>query len=160
MSDKLQALLDRSEVTDTVLRFFAAFDRFDWESVAALVADEITVSAPAAGLPPTPMPRDAFVDATRERNAGLIATMHGNSGHVVTVEGDRARVEGQLVTVHVGGTQPGEILKGYGFTDLELDRTSAGWIVRSLEIRIVAEEGDAAKVHALAAQRAADAAKN
>jgi hypothetical protein len=65
MEDALQRLLDKSDVSETVRRYFLALDRFDWAAVAGLVADEFMLEADAPGAEPRPVFRDALVGHVR-----------------------------------------------------------------------------------------------
>lgn len=152
--DAVRQMLDKYDATETVLRFFAALDRFDWAELTSVVADEMALASP--GLPePLQLPRDEFIEGTRARNGGFIATMHGNAGHIVTLDGDRAHVTCQAFTAHIAGPAPEDNLWGYGMNELDLVRTDGGWRVSSLSISVVEDHGDPERIYGMAAARQA-----
>lgn len=156
MDNDVRHLLDRAAITDTVLRFFYALDRFDWNEIERVVADTMTLSAEAADVAPVPLTRAQFIEGTRARNGGFVATLHGNAGHLITIDGDQAHVVAQMFASHIAGPAADEVLSGYGFNELDLERTDDGWRINSLTIRAIAGQGDPAKVYGLAAQRQKD----
>jgi ketosteroid isomerase-like protein len=142
--------LDRLDVSDCVRRYFLAFDRFDWDEVGRLVADEMTLAAP--GLPAETSSREEFVERARRRNDGYDLTVHLNPDHVVTIDGDHAHVTSHLLVGHGVGTAPEGHFWGYGFFELELVRRSPGWAITACTVdRRHAEGGDPLTVRALAA---------
>jgi hypothetical protein len=155
--DALQYLLDKTEVSDAVKAYFMALDRFDWDTVASLVADEFTLDADAPGAVPQAVPRDEFLRTLKERNGGFTATIHVNPDHLVTVDGDKAHVTAHAWAAHAVGTAPADVFWGYGFYDIDLIRGASGWQLSRQRIDIIGGggEGSPADVFARSAQRQA-----
>ena len=120
---RISAWIDKLDVSDTVRRYFLAFDRFDWEGVRGLVASRVTLRAP--GLKGETLARDEFVESAKLRNGGYDLTVHMNPDHVVDIDGDRARVVSHLLGRAWRGGAAGRSLLGLR---LLRDRPGArGW---------------------------------
>jgi SnoaL-like domain len=155
--DPLQYLLDRADVSDTVKAYFMALDRFDWDTVAALVADEFTLETDAPGAVPYPVPREEYVNSVKARNGGFTGTIHLNPDHLVTVTGDTARVIAHMWAAHSVGPEPADSFWGYGIYEIHLVRTTGGWRLTSQRIDLLGGggEGSPADIFARSAARQA-----
>jgi SnoaL-like domain len=143
MEDALQRLLDKSDVSETVRRYFLALDRFDWAAVAGLVADEFMLEADAPGAEPRPVPREEFIRTLIARNGGFTGTLHINPDHVVTIDGDRAHVSAHMWAAHMVGQAPKDGFWGYGLYEIDLARQADGrWQLVSQRIDIVGVGGE------------------
>lgn len=130
---------ERLDVQQVVSRFFLAMDRFDWDAIAAVVDDEMTLVAGAyIEDPPAPASRDRFMQELIDRNAGFSlpghGSYHGNSGHVVDVDGDSAHVRSHMYGSHWVGPEPTDEFHVLGMYDVELRRTAHGWRIRRLAV--------------------------
>jgi hypothetical protein len=156
MEDALQRLIDKSDVSETVKRYFLALDRFDWGTVASLVADEFTLEADAPGAEPRPVPRDEFMRTLIARNGGFTGTLHVNPDHIVTLDGDSAHVSAHMWAAHMAGPAAKDGFWGYGFYEIDLERQAGGhWqlVRQQIEIVGVGGEGTPADVFARAMER-------
>jgi hypothetical protein len=155
--DALQYLLDKTAVSDAVKAYFLALDRFDWDTVAGLVADEFTLDADAPGAVSQAVPREEFMRTLKERNGGFTATIHLNPDHLVTVDGDKAHVAAHMWAAHAVGTEPVDVFWGYGIYDIDLIRGAGGWLLSRQRIEVAGGggEGSPPEVFARSAQRQA-----
>jgi len=155
--DALQYLLDKTAVSDAVKAYFIALDRFDWDTVASLVADEFTLAADAPGAVPHAVPRAEFMRTLKERNGGFTATIHLNPDHLVTVDGDKAHVTAHMWAAHAVGTAPADEFWGYGIYEIDLVRSGRGWQLsrQNIELTGGGGEGSPADVFARSAERQA-----
>jgi SnoaL-like domain len=154
MEERLQWLVDRAEVSDTIMRYFLALDRFDVDAVRATVADEFTLDAGALAAPPSPMPVDQFLEELVARNWGFAGTIHINPNHLIEIDGDAAHVTAYMFGSHIVGDAAEDCFWGYGIYSIDLVRTDAGWRMTRLKIEPVRTEGgDAGRIFAIAAQR-------
>jgi hypothetical protein len=157
MDERLQYLLDRAEISDTVMRYFLALDRFDVDGVRNTLADEFTLDAGVLAAPPTAKPVDEFLDELVERNWGFVATMHMNPNHLVEIDGDSAQVTAYMFGSHIVGDAPEDCFWGYGTYTIDLVRLERGWRITKLVISPMRSEGgDVGRIYAIAAQRQRD----
>jgi hypothetical protein len=155
MTDAIQRLIDKSDASEAVKRYFLALDRFDWPTVASLIADNFSLVADAPDVPAIAVPRDEFMRSLIARNAGFTGTIHLNPDHVVSVDGDKAHVSAHMWAAHMVGPKPADGFWGYGFYEIDLIRAESGWQLVGLQLNPVAGEGTdrASEVYARAAER-------
>jgi hypothetical protein len=157
MSRDLAYLLDRADISDTVMRYFFALDRFDVDAVRATLADPFTLDAGgvvAGGVEAKPL--DVFLAELVDRNWGFVATAHLNPNHLIEIQADQARVTAYMFGAHIAGPGPDEAFWGYGTYELDLIRSGGGWLIAKLRISPVRSEGaDPGGVYAAAAARRA-----
>ena len=154
--ERIRKLLDKSDVSETVKRYFLALDRFDWTTVAGLVDDTFMLESDAPGTEPRPVPRDEFMRTLVERNGGFTGTIHLNPDHVVTVDGDTAHVSAHMWAAHLVGAKPEDGFWGYGLYEIDLNRNADGiWRLSSQRIDLVGAggEGVPAEIFARSAAR-------
>ncbi|KOG85846.1 hypothetical protein ADK38_34415 [Streptomyces varsoviensis] len=143
-------LLDRSEVSALITRYFADIDerRFTDAWVRSIFTDDVRLEFPigshtgAAGL----------AEASAEGVAPFVRTLHRTSDHVVEViepGGDRAAFRANLVADHI---HLPEVLAARGpdanprftigtYVEGEAVRTDQGWRIGRLEMVLVWTEG-------------------
>ena len=137
---------DQFEAKNVVSRFFLAMDRFDWQEISSLIADEIALVAGqyVDGTPNT-KPRDQFMAELVERNGGFSlpgsGSFHGDFGHVVTVDGDTAHVRSHFYGSHWVGTGAEHEFHSLGIYEVDLTRAREGWRISQLEIISLRNEG-------------------
>jgi SnoaL-like domain len=157
MGRDLAYLLDRASISDTVMRYFFALDRFDSDAVRATLADPFTLDAGGVLADPVaPKPLDEFIVELVNRNWGFVSTAHINPNHLIEVDGDSAHVTASMFAAHIAGAAADEIFWGYGIYELDLIRAGEDWKITRLVISPVRAEGaDPARVYAAAAGRRA-----
>jgi len=155
MPRDLAFLLDRAEISDTVMRYFFALDRFDTDAVRATLADPFTLDAGGVVAGPVAAkPLDEFMAELVERNWGFVATAHLNPNHLIEIDGDRGHVTAYMFGAHIAGPGPEEAFWGYGIYEIDLIRAGEGWKISRLNIAPVRTEGaHPADVYAAAAAR-------
>lgn len=141
MDAKLQLWIDKAEASESVRRYFLALDRFDWDEVRRLVADEFQLIADAPGVAPTAVPREDFVRTLIERNGGFTGTFHINADHVVDITGDRAHVSAHMWAFHKVGEAPEDRLWGIGLYEIDLVRGPECWQLSAQKIQAIQGEG-------------------
>lgn len=156
MDDPVRYLLDRAGVSDAVMRYFFALDRFDADAVRAAIADPFTLDAGPFAGPAVPKPADQFMRELVARNWGFAGTIHLNPNHLVEVDGDAASVTAYMWGSHIVGDGPDDCFWGYGIYEIDLVRDGDGWRMTRLKISPVRSEGgDPGRIYALAAERQA-----
>lgn len=137
---------DHFAAQTVVSRLFLAMDRFDWQEIASLLDDEITLLAGqyVAGMRDS-KPRHQFMAELVERNGGFSlpgsGSFHGDFGHVVTVDGDTAHVRSHFYGSHWVGAGAEHEFHSLGIYEIGLTRTLTGWRIRQLEIISLRNEG-------------------
>ncbi len=93
---RLQALLDKDEIRDVILRFARGLDRHDWDLVRSCFHDDAVDDHGAfAGA------ADAYVDWVREALPSLAeVTMHTVLNTLIELDGDVAHTESYTVGYH------------------------------------------------------------
>ena len=125
MTDALQCLLDRVEISDLLARYSTALDSRDWELLRDVFVPDADCEYGALGHPHGVDEIIALVRATLD---GLDATQHLVGNIVVSVDGDAATAEAYLIAQHIrrGAAGGDDYLIGGRYSDL-LARTPAGW---------------------------------
>ncbi|MGH3633933.1 MAG: nuclear transport factor 2 family protein [Mycobacterium sp.] len=159
MVSRIDQLLDKSDVSDTVRRYFLAMDKFDWDTVASLVGEQMTLDADAPGVEPGAVTRAEFVRTLIARNGGFVGTMHLNPDHVVDLDesdADKAHVTAHMWAGHSVGPDPADSFWGYGIYEIDLVRTQGRWRIVALRIQpagVLAGGGHPADIYARAADQ-------
>ena len=137
---------DHVAVQNVVSRFFLAMDRFEWQEIASLIDDEISLVAGqyVAGSRDA-KPRDQFMAELVERNGGFSlpesGSFHGDFGHVVTIDGDTAHVQAHFYGSHWVGAGAEDEFHSLGMYEIDLTRRPMGWRIRQLEITSLRNDG-------------------
>jgi hypothetical protein len=156
VTDPVQHLIDRAAVSDAVMRYFFALDRFDADAVRASIADTFTLDAGPLAPPPVAKPAEEFIDELIARNWGFTATIHINPNHLVEIEGDTATVTAYMWGSQIVGDGPQECFWGYGIYEIDLVRTPDGWRLSALKVRpFRGEGGEPPRIYQIAAERQA-----
>ncbi|NML05752.1 nuclear transport factor 2 family protein [Sphingomonas sp. G-3-2-10] len=86
---RIDALLDRQDISDCLTRFARAMDRFDRDLfLSAFHADAVIAAGPFVGSP-----ADCYDWAVPMHEAGQVATHHNLLNHSAEVDGDTAHSE-------------------------------------------------------------------
>jgi hypothetical protein len=136
MSDDLQQLQDRAEITDLVYRLGVGLDEGRFDDMRELLVEEATVRTPGGQAEG----REALIAQARRNHPSDQRFQHLVTNVLVDLDGDRAKVRANLV-VHIAIPGPasydvpappsrssiGEIYR------FELVRTPAGWRFSRIE---------------------------
>ena len=134
--EKLQMLLDRMEIIDTMNRYATSVDTRDWDLFFSCYTDEINVDMVSVGFPePIDMPAGEFLEIIRVAVSPFDSTQHLISNHVINVEGDNATCVCYLQAQHFRQDEDGvlALLIG-GYYSNSLIRTPAGWRISKYKI--------------------------
>lgn len=145
MDDKLQHLVDRAEISETIVRYFNGLDARDWKAVRDTLADTIDLDfSQLFGDPRTTHDSDDFVAFARTVLSGFRATQHISPNHVITVNGDQAEAIAYMFAWHTVPTDPGVentfTLRGY--YNVGLTRSEVGWRMHQLHMTVWDEAGN------------------
>ena len=128
MDAVLQALIDRQEIVDTIVRWAYALDTKDWA---------------AAGAGPTRLTADAFVELRRRAHEKLM-TQHLSTNHLVTLHGDHATcVSATLIHRLDPGRQSDNTFDTLAHYTHTLVRMAAGWRIARIKQSVVWNRGNA-----------------
>jgi 3-phenylpropionate/cinnamic acid dioxygenase small subunit len=149
--DRLQLLLDRSEIERVIYDYATGLDTKDWALWRSIFTDEVHVKfRPAAEAEFTGLGQewmsftvDEWVEGRRVLFAGLATTQHQMSNPRITVVGDGATCVMYMQAIHFMPGEPGieYTLGGYYVDDLV--RTPAGWKLSRVNLNVTWERGDA-----------------
>lgn len=149
--DRLQLLLDRSEIERVVFDYATGLDTKDWDLWRAIFTEEVQVKfRPAAdaeftglGQEWVSMTADEWVEGRRVLFTGLATTQHQMSNPRITISGDTATCVMYMQAIHFMPGEPGieYTLGGYYVDDLV--RTPQGWKLARVNLNVTWERGDA-----------------
>ena len=140
----LEALIDRAEISDVVLRYATALDSRDWGRYESIFTDPLTVDFSSwSGEPEATLPVDEWVALVRSTLSGFDATHHLSSNHVISLSGDTANCVSYMVARHYL-IEDGEPLMHSigGHYSNGLVREADGWKIRHCALTVTWEMGD------------------
>jgi 3-phenylpropionate/cinnamic acid dioxygenase small subunit len=125
MSDALQQLLDRVEISDLLARYSTALDSRDWELLAEVFLPDAACDYGTLG---NPRGLAAITDLIRGTIGDLDATQHLVGNVVAAVHGDEGTADCYLISQHIRRGTPGgdHYFLGGRYSD-RVVRTPAGW---------------------------------
>ncbi len=142
-STAVHDMIDRTAISDVVIKYATALDRRDWGLMRSLLTDPVAIDYtsfdPALDLE---MPAADWIARIQDLE-GFDATQHLSTNHVHTLMGDEA--------ICVSYMQAGHFLKRsdgsfacflYGHYTNRLIRTGEGWRIRKCTLTITACHGD------------------
>jgi 3-phenylpropionate/cinnamic acid dioxygenase small subunit len=141
----LQALVDRQEIVDTIVRYAHALDTKDWAAALACFADDVeTDYGDLRGTAPERLRAETFVDL-RRRALEHLQTHHLSTNHLVTLDGDRATC-GSATLIHRldparSSDNTFDTLAHYTHT---LARTPQGWRITRVKQAVAWNRGNPA----------------
>ncbi len=131
-TNSLQLLLDRAEITDTVLRFARAFDIKDWDLLRTCLTDEIeTDYSDFRGEPPGNLKADEYV-TSRSSTLQDVKTQHLSTNHLITIDGDEAICISNAV-IYRSLIDRDERYDTYGYYTHTLQKTTEGWKISKIK---------------------------
>jgi hypothetical protein len=163
VEDKLQWLVDRAEIVETVYKYATGIDTREFELHRSIFTDEIEVdfSSYAGGQEGyVKMSADQWVEGLKGLFPGLDSTQHLMSNPRVTVDGDRAICLVYMQAEHFLANREGDnwhAIGGY-YTD-DLVRTAEGWKVSRIKLTIFWQRGNK-QVMTMGAQRVTELAQH
>jgi len=134
--EKLQLLLDRMEIIDTINRYATSVDTRDWDLFFSCYTDEINVDMVSVGFDqPMTMSVKDFMEIIQRAVSAFDSTQHIVSNHVINIEGDNATLVSYLQAQHFrqDDTSTFALLIG-GYYDNSLIRTPAGWRINKYKV--------------------------
>lgn len=149
-----------TEITNTVSRFFAAVDRYDWTTVQELMTNPFHVDYSSYGGGPA---SDVTPEGLTSAWAGLLPYfdhVHHQIGNlIVEQEGETADVQCHGMASHFIADRPGGDLQFVvGTYDLTLKRVNGTWRLSSMRFNFKYASGNA-DLAAEAGRRAANQSK-
>ncbi len=141
---KLQQLVDRAEISDTVIRYGTGLDLQDWELYRTCFTDDIEADiSDFTGKAPFTIKADEWVDLGRRFLKGL-KTQHVSTNHVITFQGpDEATCVSHLFALHHQPNDKGaSFFNMHGYYTNTLVRTPQGWKIRKIKQTITWNEGN------------------
>jgi hypothetical protein len=133
--DKLQMLLDRMEISNTVIRYATAVDTRDWNLYRSCFTDEIELDFP--GWAVGTHKADEWVEMVRQMLGGFTATQHLSSNHAITLSGDEATCVSYMQGQHYLPNDTGDsALTIGGYYTNDLVRTKDGWKISACRLTV------------------------
>lgn len=148
MSEKLVAndLLERAEITDTILNYATGIDRRDWARFRSIFMPEIGLEFTTwSGAPRTRIHADDWVANVTAGLSGFDATQHSLTNFVITLRGDEATAVVYMNAHHYlveDGKREMQSIGGY-YTH-QLVKTAEGWKIADCMLTVTWEMGDRA----------------
>lgn len=145
MRDDLSRLMDRTEISETITRYFNSLDLKDWDEMEATLADTIEVDfSELFGDPRASHAAADFVAFARAVLSGFEATQHISPNHVIALDGDRATASAGMYAWH---KVPSDMAEVCTFTlrgryDIGMVRTPHGWRMNLLHMFVWDEDGN------------------
>lgn len=156
MTDDLQYLKDRADVTDVVLRFATSVDTLNFDLFRSLYADDVDMDVSSfSGLPAERVSMDDWTDQIRGFLPGFDATQHVLSNFVVDVAGEDASVVVYMKAEHFVANDQGDNSHAIGgFYTFGLSRSSGDWKIVAMKLTVTWSRGNR-DVYRLAGERGA-----
>lgn len=129
------------EVHELLCRFFAAFDRADWDAMRACLADEVfTDYSSFRGTPPALVSREDYV-ASRRRALEMLDTQH-NFSNLMVEPSERGATARCNYVVHRFAKGSRAFFHSYGAYVFEATKDGGRWRIVSIEQRHLRSDGD------------------
>jgi hypothetical protein len=157
MSDAIQQLTDRLDVSDVITRYAFALDQCDWAAMETVWDDEIDVDLPHVESGSEKVTRADMIGMIRATVGGFEATHHMIPNHLVTVDGDTATCKNYANAWHSVPTDRGitDYCLVRGFYDWGLRRTPGGWRISAMKVTFHGPVEGYMGVYQIAAERQA-----
>ena len=141
---KVQFLLDRMEISDTVIRYATGIDIRNWEMYRSCFTDEVEVDFSSwMGDSPMTVSAEKWADIVRKTVSGFESTQHISANHVISLNGDQATCVSYLQAQHFLPNDKGDnALTLGGYYTNELVRTGGGWKIRKCKLKVTWATGN------------------
>ncbi|MEM8918240.1 MAG: nuclear transport factor 2 family protein [Pseudomonadota bacterium] len=137
-------LVDRTRITDHVLKYATGIDRHQWDLYRSIFADEIVMDFSSwSGQPAAPMTADDWVTGVRATLEPFDATQHVLTNFVIEVDGDSATCTCYMSAHHhlvTGDLREMQSIGGYYVHQLR--REGNGWLIHHTQLNVTWEMGD------------------
>lgn len=141
----LQWLKDKSEIIDTVLRFFYAMDIQNWTLLRSCLAETLDVDYTALrGEPRKFIFADDFV-ASRAKDLVNLSTQHISTNHLVSINPEGAECNSNFLIHRMDQAKSKEEKNSFdtaGFYTHGLVQSQTGWTIHSIKQTIIWNRGD------------------
>ncbi len=153
---KLQELLERMEIINTVNQVGMTADLRDWKACRNCFTDQVDVDYTSLiGGQPAMVSADDLIESWSQQLSGLKTTQHMITNHAVTLNGDTATCISQFQAQHLLPNDTGGPLWTLGgIYHHELMHTNNGWKVCKMKMTATWAEGNQ-QIMTLAANRGA-----
>lgn len=145
-TEKLQRLIDKSEITEVLGNYAAGLDAQDWDLWRSIFLDEVVFDLTSWSGGETRLQKtDKVVPPQAALFAELSMTQHFIAIPRITIEGDRARALAAMRAEHWIEFEPPEGTGRYtmfGFYDDKLVRTDQGWKISEMQLNVTHTEGN------------------
>jgi hypothetical protein len=141
---KFQLLIDRAEISDTVIRYATGIDMRDWQAYRSCFADEVDLDFTSwSGGSPMRLTADEWTEAVRSGLSGFRATQHISSNHVIAINEDEATCVSYMQAQHYLPTDSGSnCFTLGGFYTNTLVRTPQGWKIHKCKLTVTWSDGN------------------
>lgn len=140
MSDTLDWLRGRAEISDMLHAFAAALDDRDWDGYASLYADDGVLELPWGEV----VAKEQLVESTSRNLGRFQATQHISSNHRIQVDGDSATSSSYLIATHV---YPADLTREHWVIGARYDcvfqRGADGWRFSRVRLSTFWQTGEA-----------------
>lgn len=139
-------LVDRTRITDHVLRYATGIDRHDWKLYRSIFADQLTIDFSSwSGEPATRMNADDWVAGVRATLEPFDATQHVLTNFVIGIDGAEATCSCYMAAHHhlvTGDLREMHSIGGYYVHHLR--RAAESWLIHGTQLNVSWEMGDRA----------------
>ncbi len=154
MSESVQGLFDRADLTDIVYVYGRAVDNCDWKLYRTLFTDMIEVDMD--GVPTEAMSADSYIDRARSLVPGFDLTHHQLTNLTFEISDDAATVTVYMRAEHFLNNADGDNSHTMGgYYVFKMKRTIAGWKIYSYRLVVTWTRGNRG-IYALAIRRVKD----
>lgn len=159
MGGDLQALIDKADIADVILRFATSVDTLNFELYRSIFADEVDMDVSSfSGLPAERVSMDDWTAQIKGFLPGFDATQHVLSNFVINVEGDDATVVVYMKAEHFIANDQGDNSHAIGGNyEFGLSRIAGDWKIGAMTLNVTWSRGNR-DVYRLAGERAAGSA--
>ncbi len=154
---RLQRMLDKQEIQESILRYASGVDMRDWELYRQCFTDPVEVDFSSwNGGEPSIIPAEQWVAAVKSTLSGFEATEHTLTNFVIDVRGDEATAVLHVSAQHYLPNNQGDstLLLG-GYYTHELVRAATDWKIRKARLTVTWTTGNR-HIFALARKRVED----
>ena len=153
--NELREMLDRQEISDTIMKYATGIDRRNWPLYRSIFADEVEFDFSSfSGTPAAVMKADDWVSNVSALQDGFDATQHVLTNFVYDISGDDAIVDVYMKAEHFLTNDQGDnsVALG-GFYTHRLRRGPDGWKIDKCKLTVTWNRGNRA-LYQMAAERA------
>jgi 3-phenylpropionate/cinnamic acid dioxygenase small subunit len=141
----LQAINDRIEIEELLVRYSRAIDHRDFDALESLFTPDATFDGGSLGCPTGAAAIRAMIEGTL---TGLDATQHLVGKSLIELDGDSAEVRTYLISQHIRESAPGPVkhyFLGGEYAD-RVVRTVDGWRIAYRRLDRLWKQGDRAVI--------------